>query len=167
MHNRGRFQKGIIPWNKGMKGLDIGGKETQFKKGRNPHNYKPLGSERVADGYVLIKTSEKTNHIILRIGNNSISITEERRGHNQWREKHVLIWEAANGPRPAGHAIIFGDGDKRNFELDNLILVSRAQLSVLNHLGLIYNNAELTRTGLIIADIHTKRHELRKRKKVV
>jgi hypothetical protein len=28
----GRFKKGSVPFNKGMKGLQQGGKETQFKK---------------------------------------------------------------------------------------------------------------------------------------
>jgi hypothetical protein len=37
----GQFQKGHQTWNKGLKGLEIGGKETQFKKGAVPHNKLP------------------------------------------------------------------------------------------------------------------------------
>lgn len=33
----GRFLPGHNTWNKGMKGLDIGGKATRFQAGRKPH----------------------------------------------------------------------------------------------------------------------------------
>jgi len=129
-----QFKKGFVPWNKGMKG--VGGWEpTQFKKGSLPWNYQPVGAERVNTyGYVDIKTADP----------------------NRWKGKHVLIWEAANGQVPDGHVVIFGDGDKRNFELENLILVSRKQLVRLNQNNLIKNNAELTKAGIIIADIHNR-----------
>jgi hypothetical protein len=96
---------------------------------------RPVGSERVnVDGYTEIKVSDP----------------------NKWRCKHVVIWEAHNGPMPKGYAIIFGDGNKENFELDNLILVSRQQLLTLNRNRLIQNDADLTRTGVIIADLYQK-----------
>ena len=40
---------------------------------------------------------------------------------------HLLVWRAAHGPAPAGHAVIFRDGDKRNVALSNLECVSRAE----------------------------------------
>jgi hypothetical protein len=130
----GRFKPGHIPFNKGKEG--VGGWEpTQFKKGHKPHNYKPVGTERVnGDDYVDIKVADP----------------------NKWRAKHILVWEKENGPVPKGHVIIFGDGNRRNFELDNLILVSRKQLALLNKHSLIQNDAELTRTGIIVADIYRK-----------
>jgi len=51
-------------------------------------------------------------------------------GHpNIWRMKHHLIWETAHGQIPDGHRIMFADGDKSNFRLDNLILLSHSDLS--------------------------------------
>ena len=41
INTSGQFKKGITAWNKGLKGIDIGGKETQFKKGQVPHNRLP------------------------------------------------------------------------------------------------------------------------------
>ena len=41
---------------------------------------------------------------------------------------HLLVWEAAHGPIPAHHAIIFLDGDKKNITLGNLELVTRTEL---------------------------------------
>lgn len=52
-----RFKKGHKTWNKGMKGVNFGGKETQFKKGSAPSNALPVGFVRtVQDGYLEIKT---------------------------------------------------------------------------------------------------------------
>jgi hypothetical protein len=142
----GWFKPGQAPFNKGRKGVFLGGEVAeacQFKKGHRPWNYQPVGSERInGDDYVDIKVADP----------------------NKWKGKHIVIWEAANGPVPKGHAIIFGDGNRRNFELNNLVLVSRAQLAVLNKKNLIQNDAELTKTGIIIADIYCKIGERRKTK---
>ena len=137
-HEPTQFKKGHDPWNKGKKGINFGGKETQFKKGNKPANWMPVGTERVnADGYVDVKI-------------------QDGQLQKNWKAKHVLIWEAANGPVPEGHVIIFGDGNKLNVNLDNLLLVSRAQLVRLNQKKLIQDNAELTKTGIVIADIYNK-----------
>ncbi len=140
-----RFQPGLTPWNTGMKGVVYpGGVATQFKKGHRPANWMPIGSERVnADGYLDVK------------------VADGKKQHN-WKGKHVLIWEDANGPVPEGHAVIFGDSNKMNVVLENLILVSRAQLVRLNKFNLIQGSAELTKTGVLIADIHNKIGERRR-----
>lgn len=135
-----RFKKDATPWNKGMKGLDIGGEDTRFKKGCLPHNYLPIGTERVnGDGYVDIKVAEP----------------------NKWKPKQRIIWEKVNGPIPKDYAVIFGDSNNRNFDIDNLILVSRSQLLFLNRNKLIKNNSELTKTGVIIADLNAKLKDLK------
>ncbi|MED3325938.1 HNH endonuclease signature motif containing protein [Bacillus thuringiensis] len=138
-----RFMKGQDSWNKGTKGICAGGIKTQFKKGQKPHNYKPVGSERInSDGYVDVKIADP----------------------NKWRAKHRLIWEEQNGPIPKGYVIIFGDGNRRNFQQDNLILVSKSQLAILNKNQLIKDNADLTRVGVVIADIYKKIGERKKRR---
>ncbi len=45
---------------------------------------------------------------------------------------HVLVWEAAHGPVPKGHAVVFRDGDRANIRLDNLDLVTRRALMLRN-----------------------------------
>jgi len=136
--------EGMAPPNKGKPRTWTGGEETRFKKGHIPHNYMPVGSERVnADGYVDVKIADP----------------------NKWRGKHLLVWEQHHGrPVPKGYAVIFGDGNRRNFDPENLILVSRQQLAVMNKHGLIRNNAELTKTGVIMADLLQK-ISARKRKR--
>ncbi|MFL0196442.1 HNH endonuclease signature motif containing protein [Clostridium sp. WILCCON 0269] len=137
----GQFKKGHIPANKGKTGMCAEGcKKTWFKKGSTPINHKPLGSERVnIYGYTEVKIAEP----------------------NKWRLKHQIIWEKYNGPIPKGHVVIFGNGDRGDFELDNLILVSKKQLLILNRNKLIQKDADLTRTAIIIADIHQKISERR------
>lgn len=87
--------------------------------------------------------------------------TKERRqyikiGQNKWVQLHRYIWEQSNGPVPKGHVIIFGDGNYLNTNLDNLVLVSHQQLITMNERGLIKCDAELTRTGVLIADLVNK-----------
>lgn len=52
--------------------------------------------------------------------------------------------------------MIFADGNKRNFSLDNLILVSRHELLVLNRLGLLHSDADLSRSGIAVAKLITE-----------
>jgi hypothetical protein len=139
----GRFELGQVPVNKGTKGLyNVGGNRTSFKKGHKPKNYRPVGSERVnVDGYIEVKVADP----------------------NKWRLKHSVVWEEANGPIPKGHCVIFLDGNRINLSLDNLQLITRNQLARLNQNHLIFNDAELTKTGIIIADIRSKINDRKKK----
>lgn len=128
-----RFKRGHIPYNKGAKGICLGGEKTQFKKGHRPLNYRPIGSERVnVDGYIEVKVADP----------------------NKWKSKHVFNWEELHGSVPKGHAIVFGDGNKQNLSPDNLILVSRGELAVMNKRGLIGGSADFTKAGQIVANIY-------------
>lgn len=141
-----RFQEGSVPANKGTKGLyNVGGNRTSFKKGQRPLNYMEVGSERInTDGYVEIKIADP----------------------NKWRGKHLILWEQIHGkPVPEGHVIIFGDGNRLNLDPENLILITRGQLAIMNKRGLIHNDAELTKTGVIMADIIKKISDRRRKKK--
>lgn len=139
-----QFSKGNVPFNKGMKGINFGGengKKTQFKKGSKPSNYRPVGSERISvDGYVEIKVADP----------------------NKWQLKHRVVWEREYGSVPKGYVVLFGDGNRCNFDSNNLILVSRKQLAILNKHSLIKDNADLTRLGIQVADLHLKINERKK-----
>lgn len=111
-----RFKPGLTPWNKGQKHPSTGRAiDTQFKPGNRSgkalENYQPIGAERLSkDGYLERK------------------IHDGRPLQRRWRAVHLLEWEAINGPLPLGHAVVFRDGNKRNLALDNLELVTRAEL---------------------------------------
>lgn len=138
----GRYKKGNIPKNKGTKGL-TGANKTSFKKGMRAYNHKPVGSERISrDGYIEVKVAEP----------------------NTWRSKHRMVWEEVNGPVPKGYALLFGDGNKKNVNIENLLLVSRAQLARLNQNHLIQEDIELTKTAINVVDLIIKMSELKKGK---
>jgi len=142
----GQFEKGSIPVNKGTRGLyNVGGNNTSFKPGQPALNYKPVGYERIdRDGYVLVK------------------VQDDGPWQKRWRHKHKVMWEELNGPVPPGHALLFIDQNKQNIVSENLILVTRKQLARLNQNNLLSNNAELTKTGIIMADIYGKIGERKK-----
>ena len=124
------FEKGHNTFNKGLKWEDYMSKEAQanskkttFKKGIIPLNTKEVGSEYVdADGYLYIKVKSTGNKRFSKGG--------------MWQQKHRLIWEEHYGEIPEGYAIIFLDRDKRNFDINNLRMVNRNELVLINKLGL-------------------------------
>lgn len=120
-----RFPKGHVPANKGLRRPGWGPgrmKEHQFKPGCRQgiaaKNWCPVGTIRAdAEGYTRIKVREATKGEAHGFGNVKV-----------WPLFNRHVWEQAHGPIPAGHAIAFKDGDKTNCALDNLELVSRAEM---------------------------------------
>jgi len=117
-----RFRKGHVPANKGLRrpGWAPGRmKDTWFKKGERRgvavRLYRPIGTERISkDGYLERKV-------------NDASPLQAR-----WRAVHLLVWEAAHGRVPKGHAIAFANGNRRDIRPDNLQLISRRELMARN-----------------------------------
>lgn len=138
----GRFQKGQVPSNKNKKGIYFAGCEkTWFKKGHTPKNHRPVGSERVdTDGYTLVKTEEP----------------------DVWTLKHKVIWEKANGLVPEGHKLLFKNGDRQDITLENLMIITDYEMLVLNRKKLIFQDPELTKTGVLIARLDGKILKIRK-----
>lgn len=62
-----------------------------------------------------------------------------------------------------GHKVIFADKNKRNFNIDNLILVADSEALIMNTNKLIYEEAELTKTGALIAKIIDKNRKLERK----
>ena len=130
----GNFKKGSTPWNKGLKGY-MGANKTSFKKGTIPPQYRPVGSERInKEGYLEVKIADP----------------------NKWELKHRYIYKKHYGDIPKGHNVIFADTDKTNFNIDNLILVSKSEMLILNRNKLIYEDNELTKIGVNIAKVMDK-----------
>lgn len=127
------FKTGNSAWNKGMKGLKTPGSEKGwFKKGQKPINWRPVGTERkLSDFYWQVKVAEP----------------------DVWKYKHRFIYEKHFGEIPKDHVIIFADTNKDNFDLDNLVLISRKQLVMLNKRGLITDNTEITKVGVTLSKL--------------
>lgn len=115
-----RFKKGQPPANKGVKRPDGWApgnmRSTQFKPGSKPHTWVPVGSYRItADGQLERKTNDEP-------GPNNV----------RWKGVHSLVWQAANGPVPEGHVVVFKPGRRttklEDITLDAVELLSRAEL---------------------------------------
>lgn len=130
----GYFKKGSTPWNKGLKGY-MGANKTSFKKGTIPPNQVPIGTESIAKGgYIKVKVGEP----------------------NKWKLKQRYIYEQHYGEIPKGHNVIFADRNIQNFDINNLVLVSKAEMLILNNNKLIFEDKELTKVGVNIAKVINK-----------
>lgn len=142
----GKFRKGQTPHNKGKKmpkEVYEKVKHTMFAKGNVPPNHRPVGSERISkDEYIEVKVAEP----------------------NKWRLKQRVVYEETKGKIPEGCSIIFLDGNKRNFDIDNLRCITRSELLYLNCNGL-NNSNEITETGILMARLdrakNKKKQELK------
>lgn len=104
------FKDGHTPWNKGLKGLPSVAPSTTFKPGHVSATAHPLGHEIVQMGYVWVKVRE---------------------GHTlpgAWQQKHRVLWMAHHQRDiPPHHMVVFKNGDRRDFSIDNLVLRSRRE----------------------------------------
>ena len=80
----------------------------------------------------------------------------------KWVLKHRHIYEEHFGKIKEGNYLIFLDGDKTNFDINNLMEVTRKQLMALNKYKLKYNDADLTRVGIRIGDLIMKTNEVKR-----
>lgn len=115
------YRKGQEPFNKGVEQSEWMSKDavrkirkTQFKKGNLPHN--------TLQDFAIAKRKDKSGIIYLYI----------RVSLSKWVPLQRYIWEQANGPIPKDQNIIFKDRNALNCNIENLEIVSNAQLMVLN-----------------------------------
>ena len=93
-----RFKPGDRPWNAGTKGQGLTGLHpntvrNHFGPGHRPATWLPVGSTRIShDGYLQRK------------------LTDTGYPPRDWVPVHRSVWEAAHGPVPAGHRIVFLGG---------------------------------------------------------
>ena len=113
-----RFKPGHATWNKGTH-FTAGGRsaDTRFKPGHRPHGWKSIGHERfTADG---VWQRKVTNTGVTR---------------RDYVNVHWIVWREAGRDIPPGHALVFKDSNRMNVALDNLELVTRAELMRRNSL---------------------------------
>lgn len=120
------FKPGQAPFNKGRPQAEWMPAEsraritaTQFRKGERRgvavDLYQPIGTERISkDGYLERK------------------VNDDLPLQARWKAVHRIVWEAANGPIPPGHAVVFREGrkttDANAITDDGLELVRRGEL---------------------------------------
>lgn len=138
----GCFKPGQKPWCDGLRGKGVmKGNKASFKKGNRPHNWRPIGSERICSKDDILK----------------VKISDSGRFQKDWQSKHSLIWEKHHGKKvPKGHVVMFADGNRRNFDINNLVLVHRRVNCMHNKRGYSKAPAELRPALLAVAQLDTE-----------
>lgn len=143
--NTGRFLKGSIPWNKGLKGWQKVKPSNLFKKGQLPKQTRPIGDERVTEaGFVEVKVD------MPRV----------------WKLKHHVIYEKYHNEKIGRwDKVIFLDGNKRNFDISNLKKISNSEQIFLVKTKLLGNNPENNKTALLLAKLAATTKKMEKKAK--
>ncbi len=117
------------------------GKNTRFKKGNIPHNAEgmPLGTEKMRDGFVVVKVREHRS---------------DPSKNDTYRQKHHLVWEQAHGRKvPEHHVVVFADRNRFNFNPENLVLVHRRYMYVINKFEIPYYDRESLEIAVLTAKL--------------
>ena len=124
-------------------------KKTQYgiyrikctSKGHKPWHSKEIGSTRQNKrGYQEIKVSNK-----------------------KWVYRHRYIYEQHYGKIPKNYEVIFLDGDKNNLDISNLTIVDKKTALTMMRKRLMFEDKELTKTGIAIASLMNKNKDLDRR----
>lgn len=141
------FPKGYVPANKGKRLSEAQKakiRATLISRQIVSPNRMPVGSEYVrSDGFVHIKVANP----------------------NTWRMKHHVVWEMHYEPIKKNEMLIFLDGDRANCRIENLMLVNRAENNLMNRNHMRSKDAEITKTGVLIAKLRVLKSEKLKRRK--
>lgn len=114
--SNGKFVKGMVPWNKGLRLKGVIFNDTQFKKGHKPKNTKP-------DWFVTVRKDKNGNfYKFIKVP-----------GRRNFTYLHRWIWEMEHGEIPRGYVVRFKDGDTLNCIIENLELITRSEHMVLNY----------------------------------
>lgn len=104
----------------------------------------PIGSEHRYGGYTMVKVDDKAT-----------GTKKDRRSYKEnWRPKHVWVWEQHHGKLPPKHQVIFLDGDHENFNIENLAAIPLQCVVMMNRNGWIKGNTELTKTAIKLCELH-------------
>ncbi len=146
----GRFEKGNTPYTRGKKQVEFmdseqieRSKKGRFKTGNIPRNHKPVGtiSMRSSEGRTFIKIAEPNNWILYA----------------------RYVWEQHNGAIPPGYKILHINGISTDDRIENLKLISKAELNALNKLRLsVKGNSDINEACLNLAKLKLKISKVKK-----
>ena len=118
------IKPGARPWNLGLRGVTgvhPNNRANQFRpgqlSGQAAQNYVPVGTTAINSDGLLKKKWTDDPHLT---------------PHQRWRPVHVMVWEAAHGPVPPGHIVVFKQPSlhttvEHEITLDKIECISRAE----------------------------------------
>ena len=155
---KGWYRKGNEPANKGKHLEDYLPAEkaaevreriaaTQFKKGHSPHNEMPVGTiTKNPDGYLIRKKKMTGGQ------------------WERWEFLHKDVWKEHHGEIPEGMVVVFKNHNKENCDIENLMLVSRAELLMMARKGYFAEDPDLTEAGARLVRLKIKASKRKKAK---
>ena len=118
MSNKGQFQKGMIPWNKGKYGY-MSANRTSFTK-EDLEAKRIIGKPRKDRDGMICCSEEK---VPVRSYNGKVYMHQRRVSYSKW------LMEQQLGRKLESNEVVYHiDGDKYNNELSNLEVITRAEL---------------------------------------
>lgn len=126
--DKGRFKKGHIPYNKGLKRGSVSTR-TEFQPGHVPATFKGFGTPCIINR----KTRRKEIYVTIE----SSKVSAISRGKEYIRHRRTTynryLWEKHHGAIPKGY-IVFNTGPELELENrhENLKLITRRELLQLN-----------------------------------
>lgn len=130
--NKGCFEKGTTPWNKGTRGV-MKKNRTSFTRDTLPCKAK-IGKPNKGDRHsgVVCTVEERT------------PAKDSRTGKYYMHHKRIpyarYVLNQAGIEVPRGCVVYHKDGDYENNELENLEVITRSELMKRNHEGYLTNN---------------------------
>ena len=122
--------------------LGIQSGRRNFPKGNTPWKVCDIGQEKKwSNGYTLVKISDKK------------TTRESKDRHDNWKFKHILIWEQNHGEVPKDHMVVFLDGDKENFSIENLACVPLRYFAIMAR-NKWHGKGEITKTAVKWCGLH-------------
>jgi len=123
---------------------------TQFKKGGKPRNTLPIGTEiKRDDGLIWVKLNDLP-------GRHDLA--------GRWKQRARIVWEEVYGQLIKNQIVLHLDGDSTNDNIENLAVVTRSQLAVINRNHFICEDPNITKLGIQLAEVSSILYKKRRNK---
>lgn len=136
-----RFEKGHKPYNKGKK-FPGTANSGSYKKGHKSANTKPIGYIRKTKYGYRIKISDNPH---------------------KWESYNRYLWKRHYGEIAKNHTIIHKNKNRYDCRIENLMLVSRSELAVMNNVYKVSDNELITEVNNTLSKISLKLAEKKKK----
>lgn len=137
-HFKQKRSEASIKYIRSKYGIILNNPRSVSGAGQNRRGSKPIGTERERKGYIEVKVAQP----------------------NIWDQKQRYIWEKHHNRKlKKNEVVIFLDKDNRNFDIENLAMVPRGLLGIMNTNNWISENPEHTKLGIEAAKLLRKTYE--------
>lgn len=122
-------------------------KTLNLKKVKNACEYAQIPSDEIG--------TEKWENGFLWVKINNLKGSRKTRSVQQnWVQKHRFIWSQKYGEIPKECQIVFLDGDRTNFDIENLYCVNTSIMTRMNRNHWFTESREHTLTAIKLCELH-------------